>query len=50
MILEAVALLRVNPTPTELEIREAMAGHLCRCGGYDRIMRAIQLAAERMGA
>jgi aerobic-type carbon monoxide dehydrogenase small subunit (CoxS/CutS family) len=50
MILGAVALLRVNPNPTELEIREAMAGHLCRCGGYDRIMRAIQLAAERMGA
>jgi aerobic-type carbon monoxide dehydrogenase small subunit (CoxS/CutS family) len=48
MIMGAVALLRANPTPSELEIREAMAGHLCRCGAYDRIVRAIQLAAARL--
>ena len=50
MIMGAVALLRKNPHPTELEIKQGMAGHLCRCGSYDRIMRAIQLAAERMRA
>ena len=50
MILGAVALLRATPHPTELEIREGMAGHLCRCGSYDRIVRAIQLAAERLEA
>ncbi|MBN1459494.1 MAG: (2Fe-2S)-binding protein [Armatimonadetes bacterium] len=48
MIMGAVVLLRKNPHPTELEIKQGMAGHLCRCGSYDRIVRAIQLAAERM--
>jgi len=48
MIMEAVALLKKNPHPTALEIEEGMVGHLCRCGSYDRIVRAIQLAAERM--
>jgi aerobic-type carbon monoxide dehydrogenase small subunit (CoxS/CutS family) len=48
MIMGAVALLRANPAPSELEIREAMAGHLCRCGAYERIIRAIQLAAARL--
>lgn len=50
MIMGAVALLRKNPHPTELEIKQGMAGHLCRCGSYDRIVQAIQLAAERMRA
>jgi aerobic-type carbon monoxide dehydrogenase small subunit (CoxS/CutS family) len=48
MIMGAVALLRANPAPSELDIREAMAGHLCRCGAYERIIRAIQLAAARL--
>jgi aerobic-type carbon monoxide dehydrogenase small subunit (CoxS/CutS family) len=48
MIMGAVALLRANPAPSELEVREAMAGHLCRCGAYGRIVRAIQLAAARL--
>ena len=48
MIMEAVALLRTNPNPTALVIREAMAGHLCRCGTYSRIVRAIQAAAAKM--
>jgi aerobic-type carbon monoxide dehydrogenase small subunit (CoxS/CutS family) len=48
MIMGAVALLRVNPAPSELDIRQAMAGHLCRCGAYGRIVNAIQLAAARL--
>jgi aerobic-type carbon monoxide dehydrogenase small subunit (CoxS/CutS family) len=48
MILGAVALLRRNPRPTELHIRQALAGHLCRCGAYPRIIRAVQLAAAKM--
>lgn len=47
-IMGAAALLNTNPDPTELEIREALAGHLCRCGAYPRIIRAVQLAAARM--
>ena len=41
-------LLAKNPKPTEAEIRQAMDGHLCRCGTYPRIMKAIQLASTRM--
>ena len=48
MIMGAVGLLRRNPAPTELEIREALAGNLCRCGVYPRVIRAIQLAAQKM--
>lgn len=47
-VLEAVALLRRNPHPTVPEIREAMAGHLCRCATYPRIIRAVQAAATRL--
>lgn len=50
MILGAVALLRANPNPSEMAIREAMSGYLCRCGTYRRITQAILLAAERMRA
>lgn len=46
-IMEAVAFLKTNPNPSEREIREAMAGHLCRCGTYTRIIAAIQLAASK---
>jgi len=41
MILSAKALLDKNPRPTELEVRKAIAGNLCRCTGYDKIVRAI---------
>jgi carbon-monoxide dehydrogenase small subunit len=42
------ALLDRNPNPTEHEIRYALAGNLCRCTGYDKIVRAVQDAAAEM--
>lgn len=50
MILSSVALLARNPRPGEAEIREALAGNLCRCTGYDKIVRAVQAAATEMAA
>ena len=47
-LMAAVELLQENPTPTDLEIREAISGNLCRCTGYQSIVAGIQLAAERM--
>lgn len=41
MILSSKALLESNPRPTELEVRTAIAGNLCRCTGYDKIVKAI---------
>lgn len=46
MILSAKALLDANPKPTELEIRTAISGNLCRCTGYQKIFQAIQEAAK----
>jgi carbon-monoxide dehydrogenase small subunit len=40
-------LLARNPDPTEPEIREALAGNLCRCTGYEKILDAVRLAARR---
>ena len=40
------ALLDRNPDPTETEIRYALAGNLCRCTGYDKIVRAVQATAK----
>ncbi len=45
MILAAADLLRENPQPTEDEIREGLEGNLCRCTGYQNIVRAVQRAA-----
>ena len=42
------ALLEQNPDPTEQEIRFELAGNLCRCTGYDKIIRAVQDSAKRM--
>ena len=49
MILSAKALLLENPVPTEAEIRTALAGNICRCSGYQQIIRAVQRAAKEMG-
>ena len=48
MLMTSVALLEKNPEPAESEIRRAISGNLCRCTGYQKIVDAIQLAAERM--
>ncbi len=45
-----VPFLEENPNPTEEEIREAISGNLCRCTGYQHIVDAVKLAAERMRA
>jgi len=47
-LVAAKALLDRNPKPTEEEIRYALAGNLCRCTGYDKIVRAVQAAATEM--
>ncbi len=46
MIMNAKAILDVNPHPTEEQVRLAIAGNLCRCTGYDKIVRAILKVAE----
>jgi 4-hydroxybenzoyl-CoA reductase subunit gamma len=46
MIMAAEALLRRNPAPSEAEIRGALAGNLCRCTGYVKIIEAVQAAAQ----
>jgi carbon-monoxide dehydrogenase small subunit len=46
MILTAKAFLDSNPKPSETQIREAVAGNLCRCTGYDKIIRAIMSVAR----
>jgi nicotinate dehydrogenase subunit A len=48
MVMAATALLKSNPRPTETQIREAMATHLCRCGTHTRIVKAVQRAATQM--
>ena len=47
-LIAAKALLKKNPDPTEEEIRFGLAGNLCRCTGYDKIVRAVQDAAKEM--
>ena len=46
MIMAAVDLLRENPSPSDAEIREGLEGNLCRCTGYENIVRAVRRAAE----
>ena len=48
MILTAASYLRENPNPGEEQIREGLAGTLCRCTGYQKIVEAVALAARRM--
>ncbi len=49
-LMTLVPYLEENPDPTEAEIREAISGNLCRCTGYQHIVDAVKLAAERMRA
>jgi carbon-monoxide dehydrogenase small subunit len=49
MIMQSVDLLATNPHPSEAEIREGIEGNLCRCTGYQNIVRAIEQAAGAMG-
>jgi len=46
MLMTARALLDANPDPSEAQIREAISGQLCRCTGYENIVRAVRWAAE----
>ena len=48
ILIAAKALLERNPDPTETEIRYWLAGNLCRCTGYDKIIRSVQAAAKEM--
>jgi aerobic carbon-monoxide dehydrogenase small subunit len=50
VLMSAKALLDRNPNPTEAEVRYALAGNLCRCTGYDKIVRAVLEAARAMQA
>ena len=48
MIVKASELLSKNPRPSDAQIRSAMNGHLCRCGTYPRVLKAIQRASRKM--
>jgi carbon-monoxide dehydrogenase small subunit len=48
MLIAAQGLLNDNPHPTDLQIREAIGGNLCRCTGYQQIVNAVRVAAERL--
>ena len=50
MVMSAYDLLRHNPSPSEQEIREGLEGNLCRCTGYQNIVKAVQAAAAKMPA
>lgn len=48
VLMSAWALLQQNDAPTRLEIRDALAGNLCRCTGYTKIYEAVEMAGQRM--
>jgi carbon-monoxide dehydrogenase small subunit len=50
MIMTGIALLNDNPNPSEDQIRHALEGNLCRCTGYQNIVRSIQYAAEKINS
>ena len=50
MLMSARSLLANNPNPTETEIRHGISGNLCRCTGYNKIVEAIQYAADKLRA
>ena len=47
MVLATIALLSETPSPTDEQIASALNGHLCRCGGYERIIKAVRRAAGK---
>ena len=49
ILISMQALLRDNPSPSDEEIRAGLSGKLCRCTGYQNIVKAVRIAAERMG-
>jgi aerobic carbon-monoxide dehydrogenase small subunit len=49
ILMSMIPFLQENPSPDEGQIREALSGNLCRCTGYENIVQAVALAAERMG-
>jgi len=49
MLLTAYAMLKHNPAPTDADIREGLAGNLCRCTGYQNIIKSVQQAAGTLG-
>jgi aerobic carbon-monoxide dehydrogenase small subunit len=49
MIMSSVALLKRNPNPSDDEIRHELEGNICRCTGYDNIVRSVRYAAEKLG-
>ena len=50
ILISAAALLQRQPNPSRTEIVQAIDGHLCRCGAHNRVVRAIEKAAERLAA
>ncbi len=50
MLMTSLVLLKNNPDPSEPEIREALAGNLCRCTGYQNIVKSVQQAARELSA
>jgi len=48
IIMGAAALLNRNPSPTDAQIRSELDIHLCRCGSYDRILRSIRRASQKL--
>jgi aerobic carbon-monoxide dehydrogenase small subunit len=48
MIMASISLLEENPNPSEEEIRENLEGNLCRCTGYENIVKAVRQAAQEM--
>jgi aerobic carbon-monoxide dehydrogenase small subunit len=48
ILISVVALLRENPRPNDTEIRAGLSGNLCRCTGYQNIVKAVRLAADRL--
>ena len=47
-MIQAASLLHENPSPTNRQIREALDGHICRCGTHMRVMAAVEKAAQDM--